>query len=56
MKHELDVIVIYWRDGFYHKKIGIVEKVDMQAKRIKLRFNNDIEYVDFDCLKCVERL
>ncbi len=46
LKHELDVIVTYWKDGFYHELIDIVDKVDMQTKRIKLRTNDDIEYVD----------
>jgi hypothetical protein len=55
LNHELEVVVSYWNNGFYRELIGIVDKVDMQTNRIKLRINDYFEYIDIDCLKNVDR-
>ncbi|WP_332697079.1 hypothetical protein [Halalkalibacter lacteus] len=46
----------YWNNGFYNELVGVVDKVDILANRIKLRFGDDFEYNAIDCLKSVERL
>jgi hypothetical protein len=56
LKHELEVMITYWQDGFYKELIGIVDKVDTQTKRVKLRLDDDFTYIGFDCLKSVERI
>jgi hypothetical protein len=56
LNHELEVLVTYWKDGFYHELVGTIDKVDMQTKRIKLRMGDEYEYINIDCLKSVERL
>jgi hypothetical protein len=57
LKHELEVVLTYWRDGFYHDLNGIIDRVDIQTKRVRLRLHDDnIEYIGIGCLKNVERV
>ena len=55
LNHELDVRVIYWENGFYKEVYGVVDRVDMQLKYIKLRIDEEFIYIKIDCLKSVER-
>jgi hypothetical protein len=55
LNHELEVRITYWKDGYYHEIIGVVDRVDMQMK-IKLRVDDTVEYIRIDCLKAVERM
>ncbi|ARK30617.1 YolD-like family protein [Halalkalibacter krulwichiae] len=56
LKHELDVKVIYWNDGFFHELVGIIDKVDLHLKRIKIRIGEDIDFIAIDCLKTIVRM
>ncbi|MFC0471893.1 YolD-like family protein [Halalkalibacter kiskunsagensis] len=57
LNYELQISLSYWNDGFYKDVVGVIDRVDMQSKRIKIRLNDDdFEFVDIDCLKSVERL
>ncbi|WP_227936024.1 YolD-like family protein [Alkalihalobacillus deserti] len=56
LNHALDVCIAYWRDGYYHEIIGVVDRVDMQMKKIKLRIDDTFEYIRIDCLKAVESI
>ncbi|WP_052144704.1 YolD-like family protein [Halalkalibacter okhensis] len=55
LKHELDVQIIYWEDGLFHELIGIVDRIDWQCKKIKIRTEDMPTYIDIDCLKSVIR-
>ncbi|NEU29923.1 YolD-like family protein [bacterium LRH843] len=51
LKHELEVSIEYWEDGYYKEIGGIVNLVDMQFRKIKLIVHdNDIIDISFDCL------
>jgi hypothetical protein len=56
LKHELAVKVIYWHDGFFREQIGIIDKVDLHLKKIKIKMDEDIHFVAIDCLKSVVRV
>ena len=55
LRHELDVAIVYWEDGFFKRVVGVVDRVDMQQMRIKVKIKEDYGYIDIDCLKSVER-
>ncbi|WP_227939481.1 YolD-like family protein [Alkalihalobacillus deserti] len=56
LKHELNVKITYWSEGFFHELIGIIDKVDLHLKRIKIRMDEEIDFVAIDCLKSVDRV
>ncbi len=57
LKHELDVRIVYWEDGYLKEVVGVVDGVDYQEQWIKARVDDDeIEYIYIDCLKSVERV
>ena len=56
LNHELDVRVVYWEEGFYKEVFAVVDRVDMQTKRMKLRMDEGFIYIDIACLKSVERV
>ena len=48
-------LITYWDEGYFREIIGVVDKVDLQAKRIKLNIDDDSKYISIYCLKEVER-
>ncbi len=56
LNYELDIKVVYWDDGYYKEVIGVVDRVDMQLKRIKLVVDEEMVYIPIDCLKTVDRV
>ena len=56
LRHELEVAIVYWEDGFFHNVVGSVDFVDMQQKRIRVRVEGEKLYISIDCLKSVERV
>ncbi|GAE34372.1 YolD-like family protein [Halalkalibacter akibai] len=56
LKHELDVKVTYWKDGFFRELTGIIDKVDLQLKRIKVKIGEEIDFIAIDCVKSVVRM
>lgn len=56
LKHELHVKITYWNEGFFRELIGIIDKVDLQLKQIKLRMDEEIDFIAIDCLKSVDRM
>ena len=56
LNHELDVRVVYWEEGFYKEVFAVVDRVDMQTKRMKLRMDEGFICIDIACLKSVERV
>ncbi len=56
LNYELDIKVVYWEDGFFNEVIGVVDRVDIQLKRIKLVVEEEVIYISIDCLKTVDRI
>jgi len=55
LNYEINVLITYWDEGYFREIISVVDKVDLQTKRIKLNIDDDIKYISIDCLKEVER-
>jgi hypothetical protein len=55
LKHELHVHVTYWEDGILYDLVGIVDKVDYSAKKLKFKADEEVRYIAVDCLKSVTR-
>lgn len=56
LHHELDIVVTYWKDGFFEDIECVVDRVDTELKRIKLKVRDGYRYVDLDCLMGVVRV
>ncbi|GAE28397.1 hypothetical protein JCM9140_4620 [Halalkalibacter wakoensis JCM 9140] len=57
LKHELPVQITYWEDGFFHEVTGMIDRIDRQTKKVKIKVTtNEPLYLAMDCLKSVERL
>ncbi len=56
LNHELDVRIVYWKDGYFKEVIGVVNWVDYLEQWVKIYVDDEAEYIDIDCLKSVERV
>lgn len=56
LQYTVDVKITYLEGGYFEELIGVVSKVDMQLKQIKLETEDDYFYVFINCIVAVERL
>ncbi|WP_062048256.1 YolD-like family protein [Bacillus sp. JCM 19034] len=56
LNNEIDVKVVYWKDGFIKEVIGIIDRVDRQQKYMKILTKDDIITIKVDCLMSVDRI
>ncbi|WP_100404728.1 YolD-like family protein [Bacillus solitudinis] len=55
MKYQIKVNVTYWENGLYKERVALIERIDSVLKRIKLKWEGEVEYIDINCLKKVEK-
>ncbi|WP_147804206.1 YolD-like family protein [Alkalicoccus halolimnae] len=51
LQYEMDVIVTYWKEGFYYEVPGIIDRVDQARREIKF----EGEWIPFHHLRWIER-
>ncbi len=56
LRHELDVRIVYWEDGYFKEVVGVVDWVDYLEQWVKVYVDDEADYIDIDCLKSVDRL
>lgn len=56
LNHELDVRIVYWEDGYFKEVVGVVDWVDYLEQWMKVYVDDEVKYIDIDCLKSVDRV
>lgn len=57
LKHTLPVRITYWKDWSYLDLEGIIYRVEIDLKQIKVILDeNDVEFIPVDCLKSIQLL
>lgn len=57
LKHTIEIKITYWENWRIEEVIGIVGKVDMQIKQIRMNLDNDeIRYIMLDSITAAERM
>jgi len=56
LNYTTDIKITFWEDGFFKEVIGVVAKVDMLIKQIKVELEDDILFLFIDCITAAERI
>lgn len=57
LKHTIDIKLTYWKNGRFEEVIGVVGRVDMQIKQVRMNLEDEeIEYIMLDNITAAERI
>lgn len=56
LNYEIEIVLEYWKDGFLYSIIGVVDRIDLNKKQIKVLHQNEDIFIPIDCLKRADRI